>query len=152
MKIIQHHPTRRQSALWFDATKNTTFSPDEMITYADGSSEKHELWKVQRIDRVFEDHDRPMYPNPLSLKPNTPLAWFVDDDDAVAAKVNVEISDINLDKGVKAEAFTLAGPRLDIAFDPQQCKAAVVTCGGICPGESSCCRWIQSLQWKKYGC
>jgi 6-phosphofructokinase 1 len=36
---------------------------------------------------------------------------------------------------IKAEAFPLAGPQLKIAFDPQQSKAAVVTCGGLCPGE-----------------
>ena len=63
------------------------------------------------------------------------MAWFVDDDDAVAAKVNVEARDTNLDDGIKGEAFILAGPRFDIAFDPKQCKAAVVTCGGLCPGE-----------------
>lgn len=30
--------------------------------------------------------------------------------------------------------FELAGPRAQIFFDPKQTRAAVVTCGGLCPG------------------
>mmetsp|Transcript_24054 Transcript_24054/g.58877 ORF Transcript_24054/g.58877 Transcript_24054/m.58877 type:complete len:571 (-) Transcript_24054:72-1784(-) len=109
------------------------------------------MWKVEHVDRVFDDPERPMYPNPLSLKPNTPLSWFVDEDDAVAAKVNVLASDTDLEQGIKAEAFTLAGPRFDIAFDPQQCKAAVVTCGGLCPGLNTVVREIVMCLRRQYG-
>ena len=105
------------------------------------SSEKEEtraksvnLWNVRHVNRVYTDPGHPKYPNPLSMKPNSPLCWFVDDDDAVAAKVNVDLDSL-LQDGIKAEAFTLAGPRLDIVFEPKKCKAAVVTCGGLCPGE-----------------
>ena len=94
-----------------------------------------DVWDVQRVDHVYSPHsDRNMFPNPLSLRPNTPLCWLVDDDDAVAVKVKVDTEEITKE-GLKAEAFTLAGPRLQIAFDPKQSKAAVVTCGGLCPGE-----------------
>src|SRR5208337_3820224 len=31
-------------------------------------------------------------------------------------------------------AMEKAGPREKIFFDPKQCKAAIVTCGGLCPG------------------
>ena len=30
--------------------------------------------------------------------------------------------------------FEKAGPRAELFFDPQKSKAAIVTCGGICPG------------------
>lgn len=30
--------------------------------------------------------------------------------------------------------FELAGPRTKLFFDPQQTRAAIVTCGGLCPG------------------
>jgi len=33
-----------------------------------------------------------------------------------------------------AELFELAGPRGKLFFDPTQTRAAIVTCGGICPG------------------
>lgn len=34
----------------------------------------------------------------------------------------------------RALSFELAGPRSSLYFDPGKCKAAVVSCGGICPG------------------
>ncbi|CAJ1935355.1 unnamed protein product [Cylindrotheca closterium] len=130
----------------------------EYVNAVDGLTEdvkipspKHILWKVELVDRVFDDVNRATYPNPLSLKPNTPTSWFVDDDDLVAAKVNVAASDTDLDKGIKAEAYTLAGPRFDIAFDPKQCKAAVVTCGGLCPGLNTVVREIVMCLRRQYG-
>jgi len=30
--------------------------------------------------------------------------------------------------------FELAGPRARLFFDPQQTRAGIVTCGGLCPG------------------
>lgn len=148
LPLNQHATSTHQMLLHMAVATNASsevrfFSTDDennRKTTADTYSipaPKRELWKVERVDRVFEDDDteRPMYPNPLSLKPNTPLSWFVDEDDAVAAKVNVALSDMDLNQGIKSEAFTLAGPRFDIAFDPKQCRAAVVTCGGLCPGK-----------------
>lgn len=35
---------------------------------------------------------------------------------------------------VKAMAFPRAGPRDYTVFKPQEVKAAIVTCGGLCPG------------------
>jgi 6-phosphofructokinase 1 len=35
---------------------------------------------------------------------------------------------------VKALAFPRAGPRDYVVFKPQEVKAAIVTCGGLCPG------------------
>lgn len=90
-----------------------------------------EIWRVETVDKISDNPESERYPNPLSLKPNTPLSWFVEEGDAVVAKVLI-------DKGNREQrekrAFTLAGPRLDIAFDPKKCKAAIVTCGGLCPG------------------
>ncbi len=34
----------------------------------------------------------------------------------------------------KAKRFLRAGPRRHIYFDPKEVKAAIVTCGGLCPG------------------
>lgn len=31
-------------------------------------------------------------------------------------------------------AFLRAGPRAEIVFYPTEVKAAIVTCGGLCPG------------------
>src|SRR3954465_15202603 len=31
-------------------------------------------------------------------------------------------------------SFEVAGPRAKLFFDPKQTRAAIVTCGGLCPG------------------
>ncbi|KAL3940440.1 MAG: hypothetical protein SGBAC_005024 [Bacillariaceae sp.] len=109
-----------------------------------------DVWNVRYVDRVYSDPDRKMLPNPLSLKPNTPLCWFVDEDDAVTPKVKVD-TEVIIQQGIKVEAFPLAGPRLDIIFDPKQCKAAVVTCGGLCPGLNTVVREIVMCLRRQYG-
>ena len=92
------------------------------------------------------------HPNPLSLKDHVPNSWFVKLNAAVAARVEIDAletiddsclldeimaddgAQIECDPGFRGEAFILAGPRRKIAFDPKECKAAIVTCGGLCPG------------------
>jgi 6-phosphofructokinase 1 len=45
----------------------------------------------------------------------------------------------------------LAGPRDRIFFDPKKTKAAVVTCGGLCPGINDVIRSITSTFFFNYG-
>jgi len=35
---------------------------------------------------------------------------------------------------VTSKSWLLAGPRKYLHFEPSQVKAAIVTCGGLCPG------------------
>jgi 6-phosphofructokinase 1 len=135
-----------------------------------------ELWKVEKVDHVSDwTGSTKTYPNPLSLKDNVPSSWFIGLNDAVAARVQVnaletleetcllsddfddpngdfemdcEVADRN---GVNAEAFILAGPRAEIAFDPKECKAAIVTCGGLCPGLNSVIREVVMCLRRQYG-
>src|SRR4051794_15103101 len=37
-------------------------------------------------------------------------------------------------EAIKELSMELAGPRQFIHFDPKKSKAAIVTCGGLCPG------------------
>ena len=39
-----------------------------------------------------------------------------------------------------SDAFVRAGPREVTHFDPQKVRAAIVTCGGLCPGLNSVIR------------
>ena len=115
-------------------------------------SSRSELWKIERVDRTSDwTGSARTYPSPLALKPNIPKGWFVDPlRDAVARKVQIDAlesledsacvlsdeeeeegEDCEFDRGLSAEAFVLAGPRAEIAYDADKCKAAVVTCGGM---------------------
>ena len=45
-----------------------------------------------------------------------------------------------------------AGARRELFFDPKHCKAAIVTCGGLCPGLNVVIREIVMSLWYNYGC
>uniref|UniRef100_K3ZDH8 ATP-dependent 6-phosphofructokinase n=3 Tax=Setaria TaxID=4554 RepID=K3ZDH8_SETIT len=74
--------------------------------------------------------DIPTYPNPLQDHPaySTVKQYFVNEDDTVPQKVVVQK---NSRRGVH---FRRAGPRQRVYFGPDEVKACIVTCGGLCPG------------------
>ncbi len=45
----------------------------------------------------------------------------------------------------------LAGPREQLYYDPSQVKAAIVTCGGLCPGLNSVIRSVTLCLRHHYG-
>jgi 6-phosphofructokinase 1 len=45
----------------------------------------------------------------------------------------------------------LAGARRDLFFDPACCRAAIVTCGGLCPGLNDVIRALTMVLWYRYG-
>ncbi len=47
--------------------------------------------------------------------------------------------------------FEMAGPRQKIFFDPSQTRAAVVTCGGLCPGLNDVIRSVFLELYMNYG-
>lgn len=57
------------------------------------------------------------------------------------------------DKGDKAmcEAFLRAGPRKETHFDPSNVTAAIVTCGGLCPGLNNVIRDLTHSLFHLYG-
>lgn len=51
-------------------------------------------------------------------------------------------------KGCRAEAWVRAGPRETTHFDPTKVTAAIVTCGGLCPGLNNVIReLVHSLHY-----
>ncbi|MFM2417279.1 MAG: hypothetical protein RL385_2002, partial [Pseudomonadota bacterium] len=48
-------------------------------------------------------------------------------------------------------AFELAGPRNRIFWRPDEVRAAVVTCGGLCPGLNNVIRGVVLELWHGYG-
>ncbi len=54
----------------------------------------------------------------------------------------------NLDQSV--QGFMLSGPREKVAFQADEVKAALVTCGGLCPGLNDVIRSIVYCLWNRY--
>ncbi|XP_028770238.1 ATP-dependent 6-phosphofructokinase 3 isoform X1 [Neltuma alba] len=74
--------------------------------------------------------DLPTYPNPLQDNPAYSVVkqYFVHDDDTVPLKVVVHKD------GPRGIHVRRAGPRQKVYFQSDDVKAAIVTCGGLCPG------------------
>lgn len=66
------------------------------------------------------------------------------------ARVLVDVDSV---EGAKpsALAFEKAGPREQVYFDPHKCKAAIVTCGGLCPGLNNVIRHLYFALRDGYG-
>ena len=76
---------------------------------------------------------------------------FVDEEDSVAAFSDMMEMRRYLEGGVPIPAFEPAGARRDLFFDPLRVRCAVVTCGGLCPGENDVIRSIYLTLRDAYG-
>ncbi len=70
------------------------------------------------------------WPSPLLRRD----AQFVDDDHGVLCSSDTRNLIPYVEAGRSLPAFEEAGPRRLLAFDPSAVTAAIVTCGGLCPG------------------
>ena len=58
----------------------------------------------------------------------------------------------NSEAAASRASFEVAGPREMIYFDPPKTTAAIVTCGGLCPGLNDIIRGIVMQLSTRYGC
>ncbi|KAM7509618.1 hypothetical protein LguiA_020071 [Lonicera macranthoides] len=91
--------------------------------------------------------DLPTYSNPLQDNPAYSVVkqYFVDDDDTVQQKIVVHKDS---PRGVH---FRRAGPRQRVYFEPDDVRACIVTCGGLCPGVNTVIREIVCGLYHMYG-
>jgi 6-phosphofructokinase 1 len=87
---------------------------------------------------------------------HSPLALSIADGDGVANFVSEETRVlfehfVHTNRPSDTRSLELAGPRQNIFFQPQQCRAAVVTCGGLCPGINNVIRSIFIELHHNYG-
>ncbi|MBJ8348278.1 ATP-dependent 6-phosphofructokinase [Antrihabitans sp. YC2-6] len=76
---------------------------------------------------------------------------FIDATNRVLFRDDLEHVRDHVLRGVEPTSFELAGPRERIFFDPAKLKAAIVTCGGLCPGLNDAVRAIVIGLREKYG-
>ncbi|GKE09600.1 ATP-dependent 6-phosphofructokinase 2 [Tanacetum coccineum] len=55
------------------------------------------------------------------------------------------------DTSLSSSAYHRVGPRKEILYDPQNVRAAIVTCGGLCPGLNTVIRELVVGLWEQYG-
>ena len=76
-------------------------------------------------------------PLPMSTEPDDGVGDFVRDDERVLGEIRFRVGDTPPDA-----AFERAGARKQIFFNPPETRAAVVTCGGLCPGLNNVIRTL----------
>lgn len=88
-------------------------------------------------------------PVALSHRAGDLLANYVDDRERLLYHIKTQ-ADQALDP-VPNGLLELAGPRSEIFFDPGSTHAAIITCGGLCPGLNDVIRAIVMSLWHHYG-
>jgi 6-phosphofructokinase 1 len=80
------------------------------------------------MNMTIESLGEPSIDSPLTA------GRFVDENEAVLLDLSPDKTQLDYVEGREPVSFVKAGPRRKIFFDPSKTKAALVTCGGLCPG------------------
>lgn len=94
----------------------------------------------------------PNYENPTRLASTrgTVQSTYVSDDERVLYRIEFTGDQATFDSS-SAGALEKAGPRRELFFEPSAVHAAIVTCGGLCPGLNDVIHAIVMTLWEYYG-
>ena len=76
---------------------------------------------------------------------------FVDDSDRLVYDLSLDTYTSCLKNNIEPHCLEKAGPRQNLHFDPAKTTAAVVTCGGLCPGINNVIRGVVMALHYFYG-
>ncbi|MHC4637834.1 MAG: ATP-dependent 6-phosphofructokinase [Planctomycetota bacterium] len=85
-----------------------------------------------------------------SIQPDDFIADFVSDDHFIIHNLETTL-DAPPGAFKRSDLLELAGPRQMLYFEPEKTHAAIVTCGGLCPGLNDVIRAIVMCLWYRYG-
>lgn len=107
--------------------------------------------KIQPLPQL-QDYIQPLpqHINPLlhSQYFHPTYGFWLSDSDMVAQNTAMDINDPS---SHTQTYFHRAGPRYHVAFTPEEVGAAIVTCGGLCPGLNTVVRELVDALWYQYG-
>ncbi len=116
---------------------------------------------VTQDDLTVEQVHEPGVPSPLryaGADHQAPIRYRSNHDRvAMSASFNLEGEEVSSDEEATSHgqwppiSFERAGPRQMLAFDPKETTAAVVTCGGLCPGLNDVIRALAMCLRYHYG-
>lgn len=78
------------------------------------------------------------------------VANYVTDDDFIRYKLDATVDEV-IGPNKRGELLEKAGPREKIFFNPSHVNAAIVSCGGLCPGINDVIRAVVRCLWNRYG-
>lgn len=98
---------------------------------------------------AIESVGEPTLPSPIERSQES---HYVRDTERLAFNPNLSSIREAAAKKEDPEGFELAGPRARIFFNPPKARAAIVTCGGLCPGINAVIRSLVLQLWYRYNC
>lgn len=107
---------------------------------------KPEDFEVQRLGNCTIQS-----PLNLSKEAGDGVFNYISDKERILFKSNLSYYEACYDKGITPVSFEKGGPKDNIYFDPTKTKAAIVTCGGLCPGLNNVIRGLVMQLHKRYG-
>eukprot|EP00616_Rhizochromulina_sp_CCMP1243_P000546 CAMPEP_0118974076 /NCGR_PEP_ID=MMETSP1173-20130426/11058_1 /TAXON_ID=1034831 /ORGANISM="Rhizochromulina marina cf, Strain CCMP1243" /LENGTH=545 /DNA_ID=CAMNT_0006923779 /DNA_START=50 /DNA_END=1687 /DNA_ORIENTATION=+ len=108
-------------------------------------------WRLHRLGHLGDSLDSlESCPSPLLSSRQSLVAhnFFVTEGDVVFKSVVANAFHSDSEAPV---CFHCAGPRVESFFQADSSKAAIVTCGGICPGLNTVVRELVLCLWHQYG-
>lgn len=100
---------------------------------------------MQSEDTLVDTLGECTVPSPLKVP------QFIDDDARVIVDVEYERIAESFRQTGAALSFENAGPRRQIFFEPRNTRAAIVTCGGLCPGLNNVIQGLVLQLTEQYG-
>ncbi len=92
-------------------------------------------------------------PSPIHLSKTTgdKSYKFIDEKDRILADISLQGFDTCIKNNERPACLEKAGPREKLFFDPKNTTAAIVTCGGLCPGINNVIRSLVMALHYFYG-
>ncbi|PON90333.1 Pyrophosphate-dependent phosphofructokinase TP0108-type [Trema orientale] len=109
-----------------------------------------ELQPLPHLTDTAPDHRS--QPNPLDKNPffHPSEGFYVSPGDVILRQIVYDLSG-TFPAHSPHLVYHRAGPRRRVFFDPPAVRAAVVTCGGLCPGLNTVIRELVDGLWELYG-
>lgn len=89
-------------------------------------------------------------PIKLSTKEDDFIANYVTETDFIRYHLDASLDEV-IGPSKRSELLEKAGPREKIFFSPSHVHAAIVSCGGLCPGINDVVRAVVRCLWNRYG-
>lgn len=109
--------------------------------------------ELQQKDFQIQSLGECKFESPLKLSKvdDDKLTNYVSDDERILYSCYLKDIQADIAAGRELLSFEKAGPREKIYFDPANTKAAIVTCGGLCPGINDVIRGLVMNLHYQYG-
>jgi 6-phosphofructokinase 1 len=104
-------------------------------------------------DFIVETLGKCTIPSPLNLsqKIGDGVFNYINDDERILLDASLKSFKSNKKNEKEPISFEKSGPREHIYYDPSKIRAAIVTCGGLCPGLNNVIRGIVMQLHRRYG-